>query len=296
MSLFKYTTYQDLIRILQGSIRFTQPGAFNDPFEVAPELLVPENLEPTHITLSFSVQSPRGKPGVGELDWDFESDSCNDMNSRMIRNSLDKALGSLCLTRNRSSKLMWSHYAGAYSGAVIEVDSSHEFFDGYFDMNYQDHRPKKDLCICLSSDKPLPIAEWCVKPTEWQYEEEVRVVRNLSDCKNTGCEDARGYPVFVMDLPSECITSIALGERMPISRQRAVWNQVKDRDLSLYLEAISNWGYEFRREPIKLNGLKNPIISPRTAQIFQEELGDIGEVARWQLNRKDVSVMVNVTL
>ena len=296
MSLYKYTTYQNLIRILQGSIRFTQPGAFNDPFEIAPKILVPENLEQTEITLSFSVLAAREKPGVGELAWDFESDFCNDTNSRRIRNSLDKALGPLCLNRNRLSKLMCSHYAGIYSGTVIEVDSSHEFFSGYFDMDYQEHRPKKDLCICHSSYEALPIAEWCVKPTEWQYEEEVRVVRNLSDCKDAGCEDARGYPMYVMDFPSECITSLTLGERMPICCQRAVWTHVRDWDLSLYLDPISNWGYEFRREPIKLKSLKNPFISPRTAQIFQNEIGSIGEAALWQLTRKDVSDMVNITL
>ena len=296
MTFYKYTTFQNLIRILQGSIRFTQPGAFNDPFEMVPEFLVPKNLELTDIHLNFSVLAPRGKPGIGELPWNFKSDFCNDTNSRRIRNSLDKALGSLCLTRNGSSLLMWSHYAGAYSGAVIEFDSTHEFFSGNFDMDYQEHRPKKDITSCLSSEEPLPIAEWCVKPTEWQYEEEVRVVRNLSDCKDTGCKDARGYPVYVVDFPSECITSITLGERMPICYQRAVWTHVKDWDLSLYLDAISNWGYELRREPIRLKGLNSPIISLRTAQIFEEGKGSIGEIARWQLTRKDVSDMVNVTL
>lgn len=296
MALYKYTTFQDLINILNGSIRFTQPGAFNDPFEMVPEFLMPENPELTNITLSFSIIAPRGEPGVGELPHDFESDFCNDVNSRRIRDSLDNAIGSLCLTRNRSSLVMWSHYAESYSGAVIEFDESHEFFSGYFDMDYRDHRPKKDITSCITSDTPLSIAEWCVKPTEWQYEKEVRVVRSLTDCKDTGCKDTQGYPVYVMDFPSECITSITLGERMSIFCQRSVWTQVKDWDLTLYLGAISNWGYEFRQEPIKLKGLDSPIISPRTAQIFQEEVGTVGDIARWQLTQNKFSDMVSITL
>ena len=36
MSLYKYVKFNDLKRILEGTIRFTQPGAFNDPFEMVP--------------------------------------------------------------------------------------------------------------------------------------------------------------------------------------------------------------------------------------------------------------------
>ena len=43
MPLFKYVKFQDLMRILDGTIRLTQPGAFNDPFELVPELYVPES-------------------------------------------------------------------------------------------------------------------------------------------------------------------------------------------------------------------------------------------------------------
>jgi hypothetical protein len=34
MALYKYVTIDILKKIINGSIRFTQPGAFNDPFEM----------------------------------------------------------------------------------------------------------------------------------------------------------------------------------------------------------------------------------------------------------------------
>jgi hypothetical protein len=39
--LYKYVSIIGLRRILEGSIRFTQPSAFNDPFELLPEIIAP---------------------------------------------------------------------------------------------------------------------------------------------------------------------------------------------------------------------------------------------------------------
>lgn len=294
MSLYKYVSSEDLLRVLDGNIRFTQPGAFNDPFEMVPELYVPGNDETKDISISFSLTTPRRKPNVGELEEDFESDYCNDRNSRSIRASLDQAIGILCLSRNGSSLLMWSYYAESYSGAIIEVDESHEFFTGIIDVQYRRNRPKIDIKNYIENKDPFPIAELCVKPKEWEYEVEARVVRNLLDCKSDG--ESQGYPVYVMDFPIDCIKSVVLGERMSIDTQRKVWEKIEDTNISLFLDAISNWGYEFRRDSIKINGLRNPMISPRTAHIFSHLEGPIGDAARWQIKNNKFSDMVNYTL
>ena len=74
-----------------------------------------------------------------------------------------------------------------------------------------------------------------------------------------------------MDVPLDAIKSITFGERMPVAAQREVWHKIKNTNISLSLAAIANWGYEFRKEPIKYNqpvSEMNPLISPRTAHIF----------------------------
>ena len=81
MSLYKYVKFEDLKRILDGSIRFTQPGAFNDPFEMVPELYVPEGSGIEEIAIQFSVTAPRREPVIGALEDDFASDYCSDQNS-----------------------------------------------------------------------------------------------------------------------------------------------------------------------------------------------------------------------
>ena len=67
-------------------------------------------------------------------------------------------------------------------------------------------------------------------------------------------------------------------------------------DVSLYLDAVSNWGYEFRSEAIKLPGMKNPILSPRTAHIFADQEGTYGEIAHYLLEEHPLSEMMNDTL
>ena len=294
MSLYKYVNFKDLKRILAGSIRFSQPGAFNDPFEMVPELYVPEGWGREEINIQFSLTAPRREPIVGLLDDDFVSEYCSDLNSRGIVTELNETVGVLCLTRNRSSLLMWSHYGDSYSGAVVAFDETHDFLTGQIEMNYRERRPKIHIARYADSDEPVPIAELCVKSKEWEYENEVRVVRSLADCK--WVDTAHGFPVYVMDLPAECIESVVLGERMPVSHQREIWELVKDMEgVSLYLDAVSNWGYEFRTEPIALAGLK-AIVSPRTAHIFAHQVGTDGDIARWLLENHPLSEMANDTL
>ena len=293
MSLYKYVKFEDLKRILNGSIRFTQPGAFNDPFEMVPELYAPEEFENEEFHIRFSLTAPRREPDKNAPEDDFDSDHGSDRTSRRILDSLNKEIGILSLSKNRSSLLMWSHYADAYSGAIIKFDEAHEFLTGHFDMEYSEQRPRVHIAN-YTGDEPTPIAELCVKAKEWKYEREVRVVRRLTDCRcvDTDC----GFPVYVMDVPSNCIESVILGERMPVRHQREIWNLVKDMpDVSLYLDAVSNWGYEFRIEPIKLPGV-GPIMSPRTAHIFTDQEGTYGEIAHFQIARHPLSEMMNDTL
>ena len=297
MALYKYMTFLNVMRVLEGTIRFTQPGAFNDPFEMVPELHVPESFgSDREINFSFSVTAPRRIPNVHELEPDFESDQCNDRNSRSIRLSLDRAIGILCLSENPSSLLMWSYYADQYAGAVIEFDDSHDFFLGNFPIEYRERRPILDVSYYETNNDPIPVAELCVKPKAWEHEREVRVARNLSDCQLIQNTSADQYPIYVMPIPLECVKSVTMGERMPVEHQRRIWEMARDLHLSLHLDAISNWGYDFRRENIKLPGMNNPIISPRTAHIFSRDHGTIGDIARWQLESNKLARFVNDTL
>lgn len=293
--LYKYVSIAALRRILDGHIRMTQPGAFNDPFELLPEIIVRSDQAEEEINFSFDILGPRRtnlpEVTVGVMDGHVS----HDITSRHILDKLNEQVGIFCLSKSPTSLLMWSHYADQYQGAVITFDADHEFFTGQISVEYVEERPKKHIDSYKS--EPVPLAELCAKSVEWAYEQEVRVVRALRDCEKTEHFDARGFPVFTVDVPQEAIVTVALGERTPGAQQREVYQLLKNTQIGLTLSAVDNVGYGFRQEMILYPGdLRNPTVSPRTAHIFAGTNSPMAGVAQLMIERHPLSPLVNKTV
>jgi len=273
----------------------TQPGGFNDPFELLPELIVPADQAGKPIGFSFDIHAPRRETPLTAVVQLTDGQVARDITSRHILDGLNQQIGILCLSRAPNSILMWSHYADQYQGAVIAFDVDHEFFAGQIEVEYVEERPKKH--IDSYKPEPVPLAELCAKSMEWQYEREVRIVRSLQDCKKTEKTDTRGFPVFTADIPQEAIVSVALGERTPVPQQQEIYQLVKDTKIGLTLSAVDNAGYGFRQEVILYPGdLRNPTLSPRTAHIFLGTSGVLAELARSMIDHHPMSPIVNKTV
>lgn len=293
MPLYKYVTAKTAIKILNGSIRFTQPGAFNDPFELLPQFITPKTItEQVEHSLSVDCVGSRRK-GIIRNGIKEEDRYKGDFQARSIIKSLNDAIGLLCLSKNPESLLMWGHYGDEYRGAIIEFDERHPFFEGQISVSYRKNRPVYDLSDFLG--QPFPVADLCIKPNDWSYEKEIRIARPLSRCTEV-TKDENGNRVMTMDVPIDCILGVIMGERMTIANQRMMWELVKSTDLSLRLAAVANWDYAFRNEVIKYPGplVSSPIISPRTAHIFLEDIGQFGDVARWLVENHPASEFVNL--
>jgi hypothetical protein len=275
-------------------VRLTQPTALNDPFELLPELCVPANAPEKAIALSFDIMAKRRLPLVGEVDDNTKTFNCSDIVSRYTVTELNYSIGIFCLSRNEDSLLMWSHYAQQYAGAVIEFDGYNPFFEGQLDIEYQATRPRKDISSYLPD--PIAIAELCVKAKEWEYESEVRIIRPLAECDNIGKKCPRGFPIYTKKMPEECMREIVLGERVCLDDARQIWERVKATKISLSLAAISNWGYTFGTEKIKVD-VPSPamkqILTPRTAHIFSHLPGELGAIARLLIEKHPMSKFVN---
>ena len=166
--LYKYVDIAGLKRILQGSIRFTQPSAFNDPFELLPEVVVPNDAVERQLSISFDVDAQRRQPPPGELDAVPDGCQPSDAMSRDIIQQLNGLIGILCLSRVNDSLLMWSHYADQYAGAVVEFDGGHDFFRNQVDVEYRPRRPMRAVGAYVSSPEPIPVAELCAKSEKWK--------------------------------------------------------------------------------------------------------------------------------
>ena len=269
--LYKYVNIDGLRRILEGSIRFTQPSAFNDPFELLPEIIMPANEQARQINVSFDILADRRVLSDGKVETIPDGCGSSDAMSRDIVQQLNQLIGILSLSRVRDSLLMWSHYADQYAGAVVEFDGSHEFFSGQIDIEYIPMRPRRHLNSYLAG-APIPVAELCTKSDQWYYEREVRVIRRLSECRESA-RDPRGFLVFVRPIPVEAIKSVILGERTTVSEQREIFGRVMDTNISLSLAAVDHSGFAFREERIKFGvpiSQMRPMMSPRTAHIFSD--------------------------
>lgn len=293
MPLYKYVTAKTAVKILNGSIRFTQPVAFNDPFELLPQFITPKTIaEQTQYSLSVSWDGARRK-GILRNGIKEENRYKGDFQARNIVKSLNDVIGLLCLSKNPESLLMWGHYGDEYRGAIIEFDETHPFFEGKISVTYKKNRPVYDLSDFL--EQPFPVADLCIKPNVWSYEREIRIARPLSRCTEVA-KDQNGNRIMTMDIPIECIRGVIMGERMTVVNQRLMWELVKNTDLSLSLAAVANWDYAFRNEIIKYPGplTGSPIISPRTAHIFSEDIGQFGDTARWLIKDHPASELVNL--
>jgi hypothetical protein len=82
--LYKYVDIAGLKRILAGSIRFTQPSAFNDPFELLPEVVVPNDATERQLNFPFDVRAQRRHPPPGALDAVPDGCQASDAMSRDI--------------------------------------------------------------------------------------------------------------------------------------------------------------------------------------------------------------------
>jgi len=293
-ALYKYVGIDGLRRILDGSIRFTQPSAFNDPFELLPEIIVPNDAPERQISVSFDILAARRAAPDSELEAIPEGCRSNDATSRDIVQQLNQLVGVLSLSRVRDSLLMWSHYADQYAGAVVEFDGSHEFFTGQIDIDYRPTRSRRHINTYLTG-APIPVAELCAKSDQWAYEQEVRIVRAIADCQPTG-HVLRSFPIVVQPIPAGAIKSVILGERTPVAEQREIYARLMETDISLSLAAVDHSGFAFREEMIKMAtsySKVGPWMSPRTAHIFSDQDSPRGEVARFLVDHHSMSKLVN---
>ncbi len=179
----------DLLR--KGSVRFSAPSEFNDPFDCCP----------THLS---------------ELPDDAFPHAVGDAMNLGLQAALSKLLGVWCLTPHPDRMLMWSHYADQHRGVCIGFDAEvlarrspvndlgHSAFVPVRRVAYMDKRP--------DADDPDAIF---VKSPEWRYEDEYRVVSHR----------APGTPVWgpgVWSVPVEAIVDIVFGARIVPDKVREI--------------------------------------------------------------------------
>lgn len=239
MALYKYLA-PDRLDVLEGRlIRFTQPAAFNDPFEFKPciESALSQDHLLEHLEQNFDeilkrelkeypiLRQSLPDEQVIELLRPFKAripDIIQMLTPQFlpgIATKLDVAfdanVGILCLSEVRDSLLMWGHYTDNHRGFVIGFDQHHPFFSvrrgpedefGFLrQVKYCRSRPRVTLADTTGE-------EWFeTKSDEWAYEKEWRMMRVLQDAQ--AHRDTAPHPICLFGFPADAITEIVVGLR-----------------------------------------------------------------------------------
>jgi hypothetical protein len=134
---------------------------------------------------------------------------------------MSSKVGLFCLSRRYDSLPMWAHYTGNAAGLAVELRKLDEVFRGdetgvlYQPIPIRYERESLGVTFDPQSHKSLFFAKF----QDWSYEQEVRVVLPLADCRQ---ELVGGKILYLHDLPRNCITRVVLGWNMLPEKVEAV--------------------------------------------------------------------------
>jgi hypothetical protein len=267
MALFKYIRPERIDVIENLEIRFTQPDALNDPFELRPhfESLVAEadvlaNLPQTPVDLrpmvvqAYSMLSEEQRAmlpldaAMQAIGAFMATDDAREATAQglqlflqlmrdgvsPIREAIYQAfndnVGILSLSEIPDHELMWSHYADTHRGLVLCFDERHSFFNRRRSENDEFYFVRK----AHYSDGPATSlaaldgdALLVTKGTKWAYEREWRMLVPLRDAKRSLKIGEDTIHLFAF--PPEALRGIILGAHATATLEASVRNLLNDR-------------------------------------------------------------------
>jgi len=188
--LYKYLPFnENSLKVLtEGTIKFTKPSEFNDPFDCAPDH------KSTNITEYIIKRPDLIKEAAKRLKIPFHK--IKKERPRMIRRikkAIEKgtfgqpasdAVGICSLSRDPLNLLMWAHYSKEHTGFVVEfniptegMEPTHDLF--YFEnlislrVNYTECKPAVDF---FDDQDTKTKKQFLTKGVSWKYEQEERVI------------------------------------------------------------------------------------------------------------------------
>jgi hypothetical protein len=274
MALFKYVRPERTDVIDRCEIRFTQPGALNDPFEFRPQFeslfaeaealaklaAEPSDFEPmlrqayamlseeqrSRLPYQPAAQIARASMATGMARSRASASvlaflqSMND-GAPQIREEIYKALntsvGILSLSEVPDNEIMWAHYADRHTGMVLGFDGTHTFFNRRRSESDEFYFLRK---VLYKDTAPAPSlgsldGEFFVtKGSRWAYEREWRMLLPLKDA--TRSITTAGDTVHLFTFPSDALKYIVIGANATPTLEASV------RELLSTSQVLSNVG------------------------------------------------------
>jgi len=259
--LFKYLRPERVDVIERLEIRFTQPGALNDPFEMRPRLesLISEaeafaRLSTTPIDFEPILRQAYGMLSAEHRSWLSFEDAAGVFKSFLdtergrsaicvglsvslrsmrdmappfcesIYEALNRHVGILSLTEVPDDVVMWAHYADSHHGFLIGFDQKHPFFNRRRSENDEFYFLRRVLYADLP---PTPsvfgLDGNALFATKAATWAYEREWRMLAPSQDaTRCIEMAGDTVYLYSVPPDAIASIVLGARASAALEASV--------------------------------------------------------------------------
>ena len=224
--LYKYVTADRAMTCIpevgDGTLRATQPAALNDPFEcaVTARYVIRDAAEENRLLAEALTEINENAP-VTEQDIQQARQRYGSLFTRQLfAAQVSTKLGIVSFTTDPHHPLMWSHYTTDGSGFVIgyEVSELTELAGAegaLAPVQYSDRLvPIMDPIVLTSPRSNLPKL-LSVKSDHWRYENEWRLVVEMSKTIGTGQTDMHDQPVNLVRVSNEAVVQVYYTERTP---------------------------------------------------------------------------------
>jgi hypothetical protein len=243
--MYKYITNDTPQFFSNGRLRFTQPGQFNDPFELLPNFtdimgertkafflknaekwetknrkhakwykkLIPKSVKLYFLRFLLTSKN-KDVVKLFQLVDEFGLEFANND----FRGFIDKSYGILCLSEISDNLIMWAHYGNCHKGFVLEFDVKHPFFN-------QDIENTKTGGVLDYAGRPLPVTYskerktipywdksmleiFLTKGIDWADEKEHRMVLPFNMASEVINDD-----IHLFTIPFASVKSVIFGAR-----------------------------------------------------------------------------------
>jgi hypothetical protein len=258
MLIYKYVVLERIDVLKNGSIRFTQADALNDPFEIKPSFNSYRKLlkETYREMLKSAVDAD--KYSFIELESLLSNTTQTHINE--LRESLKKDFFVLSLTKERNNLAMWSHYTNAYQGFVIGFDSNNLFFQGklpglspLYKIQYAEKRPNFGKSLNENVNKEAMYKIFLTKSLHWNYEEELRMFAQYNIGYKIEKKDENGFDIYLFKFPSECLKEIIFGYQMKPEKKLEISDIVENHysHAKLFETKLSETAFDLDIKPYR---------------------------------------------
>lgn len=273
MKVYKYLNLSRASFLKDGLIRFSQPGALNDPYECLPaypdELLqLGTNLLRESIVAQLDdvkeddpdarkLKKARAHLIVQMLDEEVRKNPSylRDEYVKLVTLKMNAGFGIFSLSRRWNSALMWSHYTKAYTGFCVGFDRDHKFFDGFpdakgerFSLRSVRYSEVRTLVKDGITDEGDVLDAVLTKSLDWSYEEEERLVAFLHSAHKV--EERSPYNVHLYSVPFDAFSELIVGHRATDAFKQEVADAAKALNIPAYETKVSDLSFDVERKPL----------------------------------------------